>query len=457
MAIIQKPTILTLLAAFVFASTACLYLFWFGRPDIPDIELSAISGFSKIVPNEAFIQQWLASEIDGDLNLKPLGELCTRSNWTEGLIASCGSPQGGVGNVRNVFLNCVRFAIEAGATGFVIPRIRIRDEKDLTKLTTGNTLSFEYMFDRYHFHDALRRTCPRMITLDSVPKGLVPITVDTQDILKEGYEVDPEDITLLAEPSKWRGKFDTWLTNQNVHLNTTTSILIDLRTPLLRWPMAHDGPKFMQTFGRILRFPPDIRRLAATTTYTLSQKYLPKFSPGSGIPPDGYLGAHLRTAEDAIKAGWPSYEIQSAGYIAQAHAHNLSIIYVTSGSKDDMARFKADAFASHKLTTVTKQELLEGKDLEHLNSLTWDQQGLVDYEMLLRSSSFGGIDGSSFAWNIALRRHILSEEGRAVGGEGMGLEGFLAGERGVSSVRDEFSDLRGEPGRNRFFGKGLWP
>jgi hypothetical protein len=40
-----------------------------------------------------------------------------------------------------------------------------------------------------------------------------------------------------------------------------------------------------------------------------------------------------------------------------------------------------------------------------LEALSWDQQGLVDYEVLRRSSSLAGFARSSFAFNIAITRN----------------------------------------------------
>jgi hypothetical protein len=44
------------------------------------------------------------------------------------------------------------------------------------------------------------------------------------------------------------------------------------------------------------------------------------------------------------------------------------------------------------------------EDLEALRELSFDQAAQVDYAMLLRSSLFGGISGSSFGYNIAVKR-----------------------------------------------------
>lgn len=63
---------------------------------------------------QTFINSAIQTAIDGPFDNHAIRDLCANKNWTEGLIAVCRAPQGGVGNVRNVFLNCVRYAIEAG-------------------------------------------------------------------------------------------------------------------------------------------------------------------------------------------------------------------------------------------------------------------------------------------------------------------------------------------------------
>jgi hypothetical protein len=72
---------------------------------------------------------------------------------------------------------------------------------------------------------------------------------------------------------------------------------------------------------------------------------------------------------------------------------NLSVIYAASGDPTDLERFKTKAAANDPpLTVVTKWDLLsesEGKTLAE--SFHWDQQGLVDLEILWRSSVFGGL------------------------------------------------------------------
>jgi hypothetical protein len=62
----------------------------------------------------AFIETASTTEIDGPFDNTTLVELCKSRTWTPGLIFKCESPAGGIANVRNIILNCVRYAIEAG-------------------------------------------------------------------------------------------------------------------------------------------------------------------------------------------------------------------------------------------------------------------------------------------------------------------------------------------------------
>lgn len=79
---------------------------------------------------------------------------------------------------------------------------------------------------------------------------------------------------------------------------------------------------------------------------------------------------------------------------------------------------------------VTKYDLLQGSDRQRLDSLTFDQQALVDFLVLFRSSAFMGVAHSSFPWNIALRRHEMSRYTQ-YGNEGSAL------------LCDEFSVIMG--------------
>jgi hypothetical protein len=119
---------------------------------------------------------------------------------------------------------------------------------------------------------------------------------------------------------------------------------------------------------------------------------------------------------------------------------------VASGNPSGITKFRKQA-SLRSVNVTTKYDLLSGGDLEELRRLTWDQQALVDYEILLRSSTFGGIAESSFAWNIALKRNKLTWKE---------AEDCLNGERG-QTFEDGLSWLYGQPGRLTLCAYSMWP
>jgi len=104
-----------------------------------------------------------------------------------------------------------------------------------------------------------------------------------------------------------------------------------------------------------------------------------------------------------------SFEAQSVLYRRLAANRSLPVIYIASGNITSISLFASSVSPT---PVVTKTTLLTGKDLSDLQAMTWDQQALVDYLVLLKSSQFLGMSDSSFSWNISIVR-------RAVGNKGM--------------------------------------
>ena len=90
------------------------------------------------------------------------------------------------------------------------------------------------------------------------------------------------------------------------------------------------------------------------------------------------------------------------------------VIYVTSGNAEDVKTFALKA-QNLSMAVVTKESLFQGKGLKNelilLQNLSSDLQGLVDCEVLLRPSNFGGTWQSSFSWNVVMKRHVVVGKG----------------------------------------------
>lgn len=100
----------------------------------------------------------------------PLKRACDEVGaWAEGVTFLCDNNFGGVGNVRNFILTCVRYAVEAGATGLVMPAITKRRDDDIKVIYDRSDLRpFGYLFDEANFRRAMAETCPRMKIYDDL-------------------------------------------------------------------------------------------------------------------------------------------------------------------------------------------------------------------------------------------------------------------------------------------------
>ena len=245
---------------------------------------------------------------------------------------------------------------------------------------------------------------------------MMTIYDDIEDLERYAWAVDSTHISpnslddivygyWIAHPYEWRFRFDVWLETQVGSPSADRPILITLDHAFLYWPILSDPPALVRTFGRVLRSPPRMRRLAASVLHALSTRYELSVNPKVGLTKSSYFGVHLRTAEDAAAVGWAGYEQQASACLTVASAANVSVIYAASGDPDHLAQLTEDAMQKHGIVVTTKSDLLHGEELEELKSLSWDQQALVDFEMMLKSSYFTGLQPSSFSYSIAVKRH----------------------------------------------------
>lgn len=354
-----------------------------------------------------------------------ISAVCNQTAWNESLVFTCNESYGGIGNIRNSVLHCVRYAIQAGAS-LVLPRIVLRSAEDIGTIETGQTADFSYMFDTPHFFESLSLFCPQLKvhnTIEDVRNGLEEKESLTLS-LKPGSLVEggvPR--TGIPEPSAWRGQFYAWLDMQITAAGSSTPNLtvVNLQRSYMTYPIYSDGEAFAHTFASVLQFRNDTRALATKVLSFLVERFSLDVNLQDDILANAFFGVHLRTEADSKKA-WESagdywfyshYRNQVKVYLEQAPRSNPAAIYIASGDPAEIAHFAADAAkvpAPHNYPVVSKDDLLAGEDLEALRALTFDQQALVDYLVLLKGSDFAGVAHSSFAWSIALKRHQFSKK-----------------------------------------------
>lgn len=353
------------------------------------------------------------SKADSPFISWPLERVCNESTtWTPGVVFVCDNNSGGIGNIRNYILTCVRYAIEAGAGGIVLPQIRTRSEKDLANIMLQHQ-GFDYFFDEQHFRQSLQTACPQFTLYNStsdIPNAPVPFKAE---------KITPRDFGRRGgcdkrELNKHTGRFDKqfW-----AHINSTAE---DFQLPppsiqnprIIRfnwgvqwdWPVFRDGPEFVATFGGLLKFRRDILALGQRIA-----EHMRQFAAHHGGP-RAFAGLHLRTESDALSR-WPKFDNQSRAYLERASGLNFKAAYLATGNKTEARKLTTAASEQHGIAVITKHELVQGHpaDLEALEALTWDQQALIDFVVLLECDYFLGVSPSSFSMNVAGKRHLKAE------------------------------------------------
>ncbi|KAI8177087.1 hypothetical protein K4K53_008496 [Colletotrichum sp. SAR 10_77] len=419
------------------AAVGVLFLFlWVFREQL---RLDRVGMDSSIVP-------WIPRMSHQDIfdfepvNSEVIRAVCDKTEWDAGkamqVVFTCDNNVGGIGNIRNSILNCVRYTMLAGGS-LVMPRIFKRNDSDISHIRTGRRQEMEYLFDRQHFIDSLHLSCPQLRLYndtDEVYESLGPARTWSLGLFPESL-VDEDNIpsTGIEHPERWQAQLHRWLDD----IDNTTDVaptgrptegpmMVDLGRSYLTFPINSDGEVFATTFGNILKFRADVRQLATATILSIDRHF---------------FGAHLRTEKDALDSWnptdpmweWSEFSKQTDAFFDQAGRWDLTVMYVASGNETQVDMLEAAA-EPRGVRVVTKQDLLTGKNRKRLDALTWDQKGMIDFLVMLGAAQFGGVGHSSFAWNVALKRHIFSEE----------KEGFL---KGPQMLSDELSQIYGTPGK----------
>ncbi|KAI3392315.1 hypothetical protein diail_5898, partial [Diaporthe ilicicola] len=384
-----------------------------GSPDVSDIDFSD--------PDAPFVG-W------------PLERACNEvTEWVEGVVWLCDNNWGGVGNVRNFILTCLRYAIEAGVSGIVMPAIQKRDDENIADIISGKEFRpFSYFFDEENFRQGLGESCPQITIYDSwahipnvrTPKG--SREPEMQKISPRDFSIrgDCDGAELDKHTDRFGDAFREWVRDEENGTPPTASSprlfrMADFPGVLWEYPRWHDGPELSNTFGGLLKFNKQVMRLGKKAlenmhsfarTHARTQDPL-AIEPRSHAVSDAsaFFGVHLRTEADAVDF-WPSYEEQEEGYLSKAAELGLPVAYVATGNLSEAHKFSAAAYDQVGMTVVNKADLLTGDDADELASLSWDQQGLVDYVVLAGSEYFVGNSRSSFSI-LTIQKRQLKEDG----------------------------------------------
>ncbi|KAK7711273.1 hypothetical protein SLS64_005295 [Diaporthe eres] len=384
-----------------------------GKPDVSDIDFSD--------PDAPFIG-W------------PLERACNEvTEWVEGVVWLCDNNWGGVGNVRNFILTCMRYAIEAGVSGIVMPAIQKRNDDNIIDINSGKDYRpFSYFFDEENFRKGMGENCPQITIYDSwahIPNAIQGNSSGEPNIEKISPRHfsdrgDCDGAELDKHTDRFGDSFREWVRSEENGTPPSAQQprlfrMTDYPGVLWEYPRWHDGPEFSNTYGGLLKFNKQVMRLgkkALENMQTFARQHARTGDP-LGIEAksravddaSAFLGVHLRTEADAIKF-WPTYEEQEEAYLDKAEELGLAVAYVATGNLSEAHKFSAAADDKLGMAVVSKADLLTGDDADELASLSWDQQGLVDYIVLVGSQYFVGNSRSSFSILTIQKRH-LKEDG----------------------------------------------
>lgn len=429
-----------------FAAACLLLLIWAWH----FLHERGVSSTNRIIPIGT-VEKPAESSFDFE-PFEPSGirAVCDATQWTPGLVFTCDESVGGIGNIRNSILHCMRYTIEAGAA-FVLPQMVKRADDNIDEIRQDVHVDFEYMFKKDVYWKYMHQACPQMHIYEKVED------VPHYDKAGEKIKLLPEELTFengeteapktgVDHPELWRKKFFKWLP---VHDGPRPEkpVIVALLRSYLSFPIRYDPPDFYLNFGRVLEFRDDVQYLADKVLLEVGRRYDMPINLDVPIQKDSFFGVHLRLEHDALIWGhweWGKFDTQVPAYLNQTSRSNISVIYVASGDTAENAKFEDVARTEYGLPVTTKFQCLHGEDFELLNSLKWDQQALVDFLVLLRATDFAGVGHSSFSWNIALKRHYRYSK----------VEDYLDRSQ---ILEDEYSVVYSDPRAYPDFDACMWP
>jgi hypothetical protein len=296
------------------------------------------------VNRETFIHEWLENQIGSSANRSAISLLCSKpeTKWRPSVVLDLDDAYGGIGNVRGNIFDFLGLAVLTGSS-IMLPSFQSRSAEDLSALWNGK-IPFTTFFDTDHFIATFAAACPKMdIHMPSTNHSLLPPLANRYGMPSMRQDLWPETKNTATPntPEAAVIDFNHWLSVQPDYDPKKKTTLVSVGRTLWEGLDTRALPTAVRRdFGNSLRLIPEVRRLAAIVTYNLALKYhLHSIDPRLPYYPSSFLGAHLRTENDAKAAGWLNdiAAAAHANYTGQTDAYLLKLSNTTSPSSTSPA------------------------------------------------------------------------------------------------------------------------
>ena len=167
----------------------------------------------------------------------------------------------------------------------------------------------------------------------------------------------------IEHPDQWPEKLAVWIERHMSPHPQHKPIIIDLEQSILHYPTHSDGSEVAHTFGNILKFRPDVRRLATTALKQMSEWYDLYLDLEMPIIKPSFFGAHLGTENPLLEQrhdidiAFSHYQTQANAYLAHAAMVHAPVMYVASGNISEVHNLALQA-TEHNIAVTHKEDLL---------------------------------------------------------------------------------------------------
>ncbi|KAK4546585.1 hypothetical protein LTR36_001802 [Oleoguttula mirabilis] len=382
-----SPLLLTLVPLY--------YLSYKLHPTYSDLQSPSAS--ESVSSRDGFTKRWLQTQLLEPLNPSAIRAYCNTTTWQPNLIFNLADANGGVGNVRASVLDFVFYAIEAGAA-IALPQMTVRSQTDLFDVWHGGHANFSRMLDDEWFKESLSEACPQMTVYDPPDDG--NWTTVAEAVVDSNWLPHSPTSRRHTSRSGWLEQAENWMKDHGVEEDKRT--LVHLGRTMWEVDTRNLPPAFRLSFPMALRVNPGIRRFASAAMANLVLEHGVPMKPDDHLHQRAFYGAHLCTEADTVSAGGfiengqleagANWTAQTDNYIEQALQNELHIIFAASGNTTELTH------------------LLSAAEVTELGELDWDQQALVNLEILMRCSVFGVFAKSGFAFAIVVARNAWAEQ-----------------------------------------------